>query len=355
MTDVLDTSAESIARAAECLRRGGLVAFPTETVYGLGAHALDADAVRRLFAAKARPATDPLIVHVSAWEDVEELVGEDLLTGPYSRARRLAACFWPGPLTLVLPRGVRIPREVTAGLDTAGVRIPAHPVARALLVAARIPIAAPSANLFSRPSPTLAAHVLQDLDGRIDMVIDGGATNVGVESTVLDLTADVPTILRPGAVTREMLEQYLPTVAVGGDLKAAPYHPYHSEGTATPSPGMLAKHYSPRAPLTLYEGPHALERMVGVVSGSAERGQLVGVLVPREHAARFEDLPVRVEDLGPADDLRTMATRLYAALRELDASGVDAIFALGIDATEGLGTALRDRLRRAAAGRIIST
>jgi len=346
MTQVLDTSEASIARAADCLRDGGLVAFPTETVYGLGVHALDRTAVQRLFEAKGRPSTDPLIVHVGSWDDVEELIGEELLTGPYSRARRLGACFWPGPLTLVLPRGTRIPHEVTAGLETVGVRIPAHPVARALIQAAAIPIAAPSANLFSRPSPTRAEHVLNDLHGRIDMVIDGGPTNVGVESTVLDLTTDVPTILRPGAVTREMLSQYLPVVdGPSSDAQAGP----------TASPGMMAKHYSPRAPFTLYEGPHALERMLGVVTGSGERGQLVGVLVPHEHVPRFENLPVRIADLGPARDLEGMAARLYAALRELDTSGVDAIFALGIDTTEGLGVALRDRLRRAAAGRIIST
>jgi L-threonylcarbamoyladenylate synthase len=323
------------------------VAFPTETVYGLGVHALDAAAVRRLFAAKARPATDPLIVHVLGFEDAYDLLGEDLETGPFCRVRRLAARFWPGPLTLVVPRSPHVPDEVTAGLNTVALRAPAHPVARALLEAAAIPVAAPSANLFSRPSPTRAEHVLEDLGGRIDMVIDGGSTQVGVESTVLDLTADAPTILRPGAVTIEMLGELLPNVRTRGEA-AAPDQPM-------PGPGMLSRHYSPKAPLTLYEGPRAVERLAGVVAEATLRGQEVGVLVPREHAERFEGFGVRVANLGPASDLAGMATRLYGALRELDSSGLDAIFALGVEDKGGLTAVLRDRLRRAAAGRIIHT
>jgi L-threonylcarbamoyladenylate synthase len=372
MTLVLDASAASIARAAECLRGGGLVAFPTETVYGLGVHALDPAAVRRLFAAKQRPANDPLIVHVASFDDVADLLGEELVTGPYSRARRLAAQFWPGPLTLVLPRSARVPDDVTAGLPSVAIRVPAHPVARALLDAAGIPVAAPSANLFSRPSPTRAEHVLHDLNGRIDMVIDAGPTSVGLESTVLDLTSDAPTILRPGAITIEMLRDIVPNVRTRADVTVGPYKSpdaaakvhvsatrrgTHAETgpSPLPSPGMLSKHYSPTRPLTLYEGPRAVERLAGVVREAVVRGQEVGVLVPHEHVERFSGFGVRVADLGPSDDLSAMAARLYAALRELDANDVDAIFALGIDAEEGLGAALRDRLRRAAAGRIIHT
>ena len=270
MTDVIRVDpdrpgAADIARAADCLRRGGLVAFPTETVYGLGVHALDPAAVRRLFDAKSRPANDPLIVHVDAIDRIHDLV----LHVPET-AVALAARFWPGPLTLVLPRSRRVPDEVTAGLNTVAVRVPAHPVARALLAAAAIPIAAPSANLFSRPSPTRASHVLDDLNGRIDLVLDGGATEVGVESTVLDLSGDVPAILRPGAVSLEMLQAILPRVEQR--------RPSESGRSAMPSPGMLERHYSPRAPLTVYDGDarEAVARLIDDARACDSRGQARG-------------------------------------------------------------------------------
>jgi L-threonylcarbamoyladenylate synthase len=348
VTERLDSSPASIARAAECLRAGGLVAFPTETVYGLGVHALDAAAVRRLFEAKGRPSNDPLIVHVRSFDDVAELLGEELETGPYSRARRLAACFWPGPLTLVLPKSDRIPPEVTAGLQTVAVRAPAHPAARALLEAAGIPIAAPSANLFSRPSPTRAEHVLQDLDGRIDLVIDGGATDVGVESTVLDLTSPEPTILRPGAVTIEALRKVLPVV------RTRSASPTDDETRAQASPGLMVRHYSPRAPMTLFSGnPHAaIEALASRARREAAKGRRVGVLVMREDVDAFGDFPVQVAEMGTARDLAGVAARLFAAMRQLDAAGVDVILARDVSAGEGLGRAIRDRLQRAASERV---
>jgi L-threonylcarbamoyladenylate synthase len=244
MTAVLGTDPDSIQRAASCLREGGLVAFPTETVYGLGAHALDVTAVRRLFAAKGRPATDPLIVHVSSLEQASTLT-----TAITADARTLAKQFWPGPLTMILTRHETVPREVTAGLGTVAIRVPAHPVARALLDATGVPVAAPSANLFSRPSPTTAAHVLHDLDGRIDIIIDGGPATVGVESTVIDLTSIPPRILRPGGVPVERLRALLPL------LETDPLP--HAADEAARSPGLLSQHYSPRTPMTLYSGPRA--------------------------------------------------------------------------------------------------
>jgi L-threonylcarbamoyladenylate synthase len=311
-----------IADAAACLRRGGLVAFPTETVYGLGVAALDAAAVRRLFAAKGRPADDPLIVHVASLDALAALVAA---RPPAVDA--LAARFWPGPLTLVLRRSPLVPDEVTAGLDTVAVRVPAHPVARALLAAAGIPVAAPSANLFSRPSPTQASHVLEDLDGRIDLVLDGGRTQVGVESTVLDLSGDVPEVLRPGAVTLEMLRPLLPDVRMR--VAAVAHGPQRS-------PGLLTKHYSPRAPLTLYEGPG--ERVLARIRQDADRAEAAGR---------------RVGLLLPDDDAAVTAARLYAALREFDAAGVEEILAGLPAATDGLSQAVADRLRRAAAGRVV--
>jgi L-threonylcarbamoyladenylate synthase len=346
MTDVIRVDpahpdAAALARAADCLRRGGLVAFPTETVYGLGVHALDRAAVRRLFAAKGRPANDPLIVHVDAVERIHALV-----TAVPDLVPALAARFWPGPLTLVLPRSPRVPDEVTAGLNTVGVRVPAHPVARALLREAGIPIAAPSANLFSRPSPTRASHVLDDLGGRIDLVVDGGATDVGVESTVLDLSGDVPTILRPGAVSREMLRAILPRV----EQRSAAT----SSAGAMPSPGMLERHYSPRAPLTVYDGDSrdAVTRLVRDACAAIAQGHRVGIMAADEDRAELSEVErhgsrATIVYLGSERDPAAIAARLYASMRELDASGVDRILARSVPGDDGLAVAIRDRLRRA--------
>ncbi len=327
IVDAAAPDAAAIARAAACLRQGGLVAFPTETVYGLGAHALDDAAVARIFEAKGRPANDPLIVHIATFDQVHALVSR-----VPAGARTLAARFWPGALTLVMPRSAAVPRAVTAGLPTVAVRVPSHPVARALLEAARLPIAAPSANLFSRPSPTRASHVQEDLDGRVDMIIDAGPTDVGVESTVLDISGDVPTVLRPGAVSLEEIRSVIGHVELrdAGQPLADP--------AAMPSPGLLARHYSPRAPLTLYEGdPRLIEsRMQADARAATAAGQSVGVL-----------------DFSADRDVAAAAARLFAAIRELDATGVDVILARGVSARDGLGLAIQDRLRRASAGRIV--
>lgn len=343
--------ADAMASAADCLRRGGLVAFPTETVYGLGAHALDRVAVQRLFEAKGRPANDPLIVHVTEFDQIAALTRRVPAT-----ARVLADRFWPGPLTLVLERSELVPNDVTAGLDSVAIRIPSHPVARALLLAAGLPVAAPSANLFSRPSPTRASHVLEDLDGRIDMVIDGGPTDVGVESTVLDLAHGTPTILRPGAITLDQLRSVIPDVVARSSEVA-------DDGAAMASPGLLARHYSPRAPLTLYEGQPepAIAALAAAARAAATAGSRIGILAPHEELRAIRSqigeaaLPPHVEDLGARHDLPQIAQRLYAALRALDAACVDLIFARGVSAESGLGSAIRDRLHRAAAGRIVTS
>jgi L-threonylcarbamoyladenylate synthase len=346
---------DAIARAAAIIRNGGLVAFPTETVYGLGAHALDRNAVRRIFHAKGRPSTDPLIVHVPAFDALAPLTRD-----VPQLAATLASRFWPGPLTMVLPKSSLVPDEVTAGLGTVAVRVPAHPVARALILSAGVPIAAPSANLFSRPSPTSAAHVLEDLDGRIDAVLDGGTTTFGVESTVIDLSGSIPTILRPGAVTLAALRE---VIAVASGLSDVAVHPLnrdtafalHQEG-ASPSPGMLEKHYSPRAPLTLYVGTadQSFNRLVGDAGQMRQDGvRAIGILAPSDDLRRLPPNHGYVTaDLGPRAELETIATRLYASLRQLDAANVEVILAPDVPADEGLGAAIHDRLTRAAAGRI---
>src|SRR3954464_3738973 len=270
--DPTTPGASAIAQAAAILLRGGLVAFPTETVYGLGANALDAAAVQRIYVAKGRPASDPLIVHIAALDQLGS-VAENVP----ALAHSLAQAFWPGPLTLVLKRRTAIPATVSAGRDTVAVRIPDHEVPLALARGAGVPIAAPSANLFTRPSPTTAAHVLEDLDGRIAMLLDGGPTPIGLESTVLDLTGAQPTLLRPGGVSIEALRQHIP------DLVFVPRYIEH-DSAAPASPGMLLKHYSPRAELLLFAGAprRALARMRQAALAAIKRGERVGVMLPNE-------------------------------------------------------------------------
>lgn len=327
---------QAIARAAEVIRRGGLVAFPTETVYGLGADAFNPEAVARIFEAKGRPAHDPIIVHVA---DVEELARVARDVPPV--ARRLAEAFWPGPLTLVLPRADAVPPVVTAGGETVAVRCPAHPVALALIRASQTPIAAPSANRFGHTSPTTAQHVLDDLDGHFDLLLDGGPTPVGVESTVLDLTAEVPTILRPGGVPREALEAVLGKVAV---LERRP-----KAKAPLRSPGMLDRHYAPHAELWLFTGPtdEVLAAMRREARLALEAGKRVGLLVADEDVDRVAVEGTLVESVGPAEDLKAVARRLFAALRALDARHPDLILARDFPPAD-LGLAVHDRLARAA-------
>lgn len=330
-----------IHRAAAVILSGGLVAFPTETVYGLGANALDAQAVCGIFAAKERPAYDPLIVHLA---DVSDLGRVACALSPL--VLDLAAHFWPGPLTLVLPRCPAIPLEVTAGGDTVAVRVPAHPVAQALIRAAGVPIAAPSANRFGRLSPTRAADVLADLDGRIDVLLDGGPTVVGVESTVLSLVGE-PVILRPGGVSREALEAILGPLTVSE-------HPVLPAEESPASPGLLLQHYAPRAPLILYRGTPAAMR--GALRAEAlcyqQSHVRVGLLVADEDVPFFAGQGLLVETAGSVDDLDTVARQLFSALRALDAAGAEVILARDFGVA-GLGLAIRDRLTRAAGGRVV--
>lgn len=348
-TDPDGTPGEALARAAEILRAGGLVAFPTETVYGLGADATNPTAVHRIFIAKERPFSDPLIVHLADAVDLSAVAAE---IPPAARA--LAARFWPGPLTLVLPRHPELPPAVAAGGSTVAVRVPAHPVARALLRAAGGPVAAPSANRFMHTSPTTAAHVLADLDGRIDCVLDGGACPVGVESTVLDLTVEPPRVLRPGGLPLEALRELLPDVrgpeATQPDSGAGT-DDQPPAGEVMRSPGQMPRHYAPHTRLIAFDGdgPAAVAAVRAEAMAALARGERVGVLLPDEEAAWLADLPVTVARLGPSADLAAIAHRLYAALRELDDAGLDLILAHTFGRA-GLGLALEDRLRRAGGG-----
>lgn len=328
---------ELLALSGAVIRAGGLVAFPTETVYGLGANALDEKAVDRIFSAKERPANDPIIVHIA---DTEQLAVVSANIPPM--ARELAAVFWPGPLTLILPKHPSIPLNITAGRDTVAVRCPAHAVARGLIEAAGVPIGAPSANRFSRPSPTTAAHVAQDLEGHVDIILDAGPVNIGLESTILDLTSARPRILRPGGVPLEALRPYLP------DLQFTPLY-LDETAEAAPAPGALLRHYSPQAKVWVYEGERAAVH-AAMRTAIAQAEPPVGALVLDADVGIFEDSGAEVVALGR--DVTEMARALFAALRELDARGVRAIFAYVPD-TLGLGLAVRDRLVRAAEGRVI--
>lgn len=333
---------EPIQKAAEILRAGGLVAFPTETVYGLGANALDPEAVRGIFAAKERPAYDPLIVHLYSAADLGRVVQE---VPPL--ALELVSHFWPGPLTLVLTRSGAVPDVVTAGGETVAVRVPSHPVARALIREAGVPVAAPSANRFGQLSPTRAEDVLADLEGRIDLILDAGPTPVGVESTVLSLVTPIPTILRPGGVNREALESLLGRVAV----RSQPVQP---EEVQVSSPGTLLQHYAPRAKLILYRGERG--SMLQVMREEALRlrteGLRVGLFLAEEDLDFFAGLPLILRVAGSEEQLETVAQHLFFTLRALDRARVDIILARDFGAA-GLGLAIRDRLTRAAGGSVV--
>jgi L-threonylcarbamoyladenylate synthase len=328
-----------IARAAEIITRGGLVAFPTETVYGLGANALDEAAVRSIFAAKRRALDDPLIVHLASEADLPTVV---LHAPPIARV--LAARFWPGPLTLVLPKRPIVPDAATAGLPTVAVRVPSHPVAQALIRAAGLPIAAPSANLFTRASATTAAHVVEDLGDRVDLILDGGPAPYGIESTVVAVADREARLLRPGATPPEALAEALSTLAPPVPLLLGAVG-------KTASPGLLAKHYSPRAALFLLTGEPAQTRLAlrRAVARSVADGHSVGALLVDEDVPLLADLAgrVRVARLGSESDLAGVAAGLFAAMRDLDAAGCDAIYARALG-TAGFGLAIQDRLTRAA-------
>lgn len=338
----VESDCSAILEAARLIQGGEVVAFPTETVYGLGANALDATAVQKIFEAKGRPGDNPLIVHISKRQDVDRLVRE---LPP--AASTLMERFWPGPLTLILKKSHLIPDTVTAGLDTVAIRMPRHPVALRLIEYSGVPIAAPSANRSGHTSPTTAQHVLDDLDGRIPLILDGGKCQVGLESTVLDMTAEVPTILRPGGITYEMLTEVLGQVRVD----ASALKPL-KEGQPVKSPGMKYAHYAPHAQVVVVRGE--LDQMVERINALAEeyikQGMKVGILATHETKDYYKEGKVLV--LGSRTQPAVMASNLFSALRQFDDLGVDVVFAEWIE-TKDEGLAIMNRMLRAAAFRVI--
>ena len=340
-TDVRIPTAEAIALAAKLICDGELVAFPTETVYGLGANALDPIAVPTIFTAKGRPSDNPLIVHVGLVESVEPLCYAN------ERAHTLMAAFWPGPLTLLLPKKPIIPAVTNAGLPSVAIRMPNHPVALTLLRACKVPIAAPSANTSGRPSPTTATHVWDDLHGRLALILDGGSCAVGLESTVLDLTAAIPTIVRPGGITREMLLTVLPEVAVADSVM----RPLKKDEKAV-SPGMMYRHYAPKGQLTLVKGSRqrVRETCAQLYAQAVSEGKKAKILAFDEHASLYPGCEVLT--IGSLAHPDTIAHELFAALRRMDDEGVESLFCEAIDA-DGIGLAIMNRLCRAAAFHVL--
>lgn len=331
-----------LREAGEVLKRGGLVAFPTETVYGLGGDALNPDSSRRIYKAKGRPSDNPLIVHICRWEDIRQIV-----SGVTREAEKLAKAFWPGPLTMILPKSDRVPPETTGGLDTVAVRMPAHKVALKLIAYAGGFVAAPSANISGRPSPTLARYVEEDMGGRIDMVVDGGQVGIGLESTIIDMTVSPPQILRPGFITGQMLAQVLGEISEDDTILR------DDGGQAPRAPGMKYRHYAPSGELTIVAGPadRVVEYINVQTAKAAAAGEKTGIIGTDEALSRYRaDV---VKSLGSRRDEESIARRLYRALREFDEEKVTRIYSESFQ-TEGFGQAIMNRLLKAAGHKVVN-
>lgn len=333
-TKILKTDDASINMAGRILKSGGLVAFPTETVYGLGANAFDAEAIRRIYAAKGRPSDNPLIVHIA---DISELGG--LVTDISDNARALIEAFMPGPFTIILKKSKAVPDEVTAGMDTVAVRLPKNDTARRLIRAAGVPVAAPSANISGKPSPTAAGHVIEDMMGRIDVIIDGGSCDVGVESTIVDASRRPPLLLRPGGITFDMLQTAVPETEIDPNILKS-----LDEGERPLCPGMKYKHYAPNAEVTVIEGD--MSSVKREIDKRINSDRLCGVLTMGGN--RYDNAVV----LNGGGTNREYAKNLFAALREFDRLGVDVVYA-EFESRDGYGLAIRNRLYKAAAQRVI--
>lgn len=329
---------QDLQRAAMVLKQHGLVAFPTETVYGLGGSGLCPEAAKRIYEAKGRPSDNPLILHISKSEQLP-MIADRIPDVAYS----LMKAFWPGPMTLIFHKNKCVPREITGGLETVAVRMPSHEAARMLIEAAGVPIAAPSANTSGRPSPTTAAHVREDLDGRIEMIIDGGAVNIGVESTIVDLTEDIPTILRPGHITKDMLQQVAGEVRMDAGLLGT------DSDRKPKAPGMKYRHYAPRAKMTVFDGE--LDVVVKQINDRAREypAAQVGILASEETADSYTH--GQVVSAG-SRNAGTIEQGLYSALRLFDHKGVEVILSESFS-QEDKGEAIMNRLMKAAGQHII--
>lgn len=341
--DSVKTDRDKLKEAARLIQEGELVAFPTETVYGLGADALRPEASCKIYAAKGRPSDNPLIVHICKFEELTAIAKE-----VPSQAKRLADAFWPGPLTMVVWKNDSVPYETTGGMETVAVRMPNHPVALALIEESGCMIAAPSANTSGKPSPTEAGHVALDMDGRIPMILDGGAVGIGIESTIVDLTEDVPMILRPGYITKEMLEEVLgEEVLIDPGILAADTTDPSMAGQKPKAPGMRYKHYAPKAELILVEGEtdKVVEHINELVKKQQEKGLGVGVIATDETRERYQaDV---VFSIGARDDEDSIAKHLYKILRDFDEQQVEVIYSESF-ATPRIGQAIMNRLLKAA-------
>ena len=343
MKTIIEKSSEpgSIEKAGEILKKGGLVAFPTETVYGLGANALDEKAAAKIYAAKGRPSDNPLIVHIARMEDLPAVASEIP-----EKAKMLAEHFWPGPLTMIFKKTEKVPYGTTGGLDTVAVRMPVHPVALQVIAAGGGFIAAPSANTSGKPSPTTAAHVAADMDGRIDMVLDGGAAGIGLESTIVDMSEETPVILRPGYINQAMLEQVI------GEVRMDQALIQENSKVRPKAPGMKYKHYAPKADLKIVEGTQ--EAVVAEINRriceQAAKGEKTGVIATEETKDLYKG--GLVKSIGRRSDEEAIARHLYSVLREFDESEVTQIYSEAFD-TPNMGQAIMNRLVKAAGHQII--
>ncbi|MBQ9984241.1 MAG: threonylcarbamoyl-AMP synthase [Lachnospiraceae bacterium] len=344
---------------AACLKDGGLVAFPTETVYGLGANALNETAAKRIYAAKGRPSDNPLIVHISQVEDME------ILGHVNAKALQLAEAFWPGPLTIILPKKDVVPHETTGGLNTVAIRMPSHPAALELIRQSGVYVAAPSANTSGRPSPTKASHVIEDMKGKIEYIVDGGPVGIGIESTIVDVSGEIPMILRPGFITKKMIENII------GEVSIDPSLVHSEEGIRPKAPGMKYTHYAPQGELTLVESAQGnvgtktkgtvfsnqpvkqvVETIQALAKERQKEGCKVGIMAPKETISYYDGFADVCVCVGDRSKQQTVAAGLYGALREFDAAGVDYIYAESFRGDE-LSDAIMNRLLKAAGHRVI--